>query len=225
MLHYKTPTLLRHGDVWIYHFPSRRQVTIRCPRNNAWVTHTRTLSGAGLIGNATTSSITFGDLRPLPELHGATRANLDAPSVYVAEDLPILTRHELPRVEAALTAEVNELDQLKDRLETSQKFSWRRHPVPHAESYISPGNPATLVPNTRRNFLHFHYPADPLSFSSIKTSMFTSCCIHTNKSPEDATPQSSTSPAPTSEHPTTAVYSNQYCDSVTFATYALPCKN
>jgi len=32
MLHYETPTLLRHGEVWIYHFPSQRQVTIRCPR-------------------------------------------------------------------------------------------------------------------------------------------------------------------------------------------------
>jgi len=102
MLHYKTPTLLRHGDVWIYQFPSRRQVTIRCPRYNSWVTHARTLSHEGLIGNATTCSITFGKLRILRELYGATRANLEAPSVYVPEDLPILTRHGLPRVEAAL---------------------------------------------------------------------------------------------------------------------------
>jgi hypothetical protein len=38
MLHYETPTLLRHREVWIYHFPSQRQVTIRCPRDNVWVT-------------------------------------------------------------------------------------------------------------------------------------------------------------------------------------------
>ena len=29
MLHYETPTLLRHEEVWIYHFPSWCQVTIR----------------------------------------------------------------------------------------------------------------------------------------------------------------------------------------------------
>jgi hypothetical protein len=32
-----------------------------------------------------------------------------------------LSRHELPRIEAALTLEVNELEQLKDRLATAQK--------------------------------------------------------------------------------------------------------
>jgi len=104
MLHYETPTLLRHGEVWIYPFPSRRQVTIRCPQDNVWVTHTRTLSGAGLIHNATTRSITYSELRILPELHGVTHANLDTPSVYVPEDFPILSRHELPRVEKSLTA-------------------------------------------------------------------------------------------------------------------------
>jgi len=96
MLHYETPTLLRHGEVWIYHFPSQRQVTIRYPRDNVLVTHTRTLSGAGLIHNATRCSITSGETRTLPELRGAAHANLDAPSVYVPDNFPILSRHELP---------------------------------------------------------------------------------------------------------------------------------
>jgi hypothetical protein len=58
----------------------------------------------------------------LPELRGVAHANLDAPSVYVRNSFPILSRHELPCVEAALTSEVNELDQLKDRLATAQKY-------------------------------------------------------------------------------------------------------
>jgi len=121
MLHYQTPTLLRHGEVWIYNFPSQRQVTIRCPRDNVWVTRTPTLSGAGLIHNASRFSITSGEMRTLPELHGVAHTNLNAPSVYVTDSSPILSRHELPRVEAALTSEVNELDQLKDRLAAAQK--------------------------------------------------------------------------------------------------------
>jgi len=57
-------------------------------------------------------------------------------------------------------------------IRNNAKISWRRQPIPHAERYISPGNPATLAPNTRRNFLHLHDAADHLSFYSIKTSMF-----------------------------------------------------
>ena len=119
-LHYEAPTLLRNGEVWIYQFPSQRQVTIRCPQENVWVTRTRTLSGVGLIHNATRCSIPSGEIRTLPELHGVAHANLNAPSVYVPESSPILSRHELPRVEAALTSEVNALDQLKDRLAAAQ---------------------------------------------------------------------------------------------------------
>jgi len=205
-------------NAWIFHFPSRRQLNVRRPRNNAWVTHTRTLSAAGLIRNAT-CSITSGKLRTLPELHGATRADLDAPSVYVPEDLPILTRHELPHVEAALTAEVNELDQLKDRLETSQK-SLDIDTLFHMQKTTFPRK---ILPQR-----HLIVAAISCTFTILlilylslqsKFQCFTQCCLNKNKSPEDATPQSPTSPSPSSEHPTTAVYSDKHYDSVTFATY------
>jgi hypothetical protein len=39
----------------------------------------------------------------------------------VPDGFPILSRQELPRVEAALTSEVDELDRLKDRLTAAQK--------------------------------------------------------------------------------------------------------
>jgi hypothetical protein len=87
-----------------------------------WVTHTRTLSGAGLIHNATRCSITTGEIRTLPELHGVAHTNIVASSVYVPDSLPILAKHELPRVDEALASGVNDLDQLKDRLETQQKL-------------------------------------------------------------------------------------------------------
>jgi len=80
LVHYQKPTLLRHGEVWVFHFPSQRQVNIRCSRNNEWVTRTQTLSGAGLVHNATRCSITSGEIRTLPELHGVAHANLVAPS-------------------------------------------------------------------------------------------------------------------------------------------------
>jgi hypothetical protein len=39
----------------------------------------------------------------------------------VPDDFPISSRHKLPRIEAALIADVNELDQQKDHLSTAQK--------------------------------------------------------------------------------------------------------
>jgi len=119
MVHYRKPTLLRHGEVWVFHFPSQRQVKIRSPRDNEWVTSTQTLSGAGLIQNATRCTTTTGEIRTLPELHGVARANLVAPSVYVLDSSPILAKHEL---EEALASGANDLDQLLDRLETQQKL-------------------------------------------------------------------------------------------------------
>jgi len=62
MVRYRKPTFLRNEEVWVFHFPSQRQVNIRCPRNNEWVTRTQTLSGAGLIQNATRCS-TSGEIR------------------------------------------------------------------------------------------------------------------------------------------------------------------
>jgi hypothetical protein len=200
-------------------------VTIRCPQDNVCLTHTQTLSGACLIYNATACSVTSGEIGTLPELHGITHANLETPSVYVPEDFPILSRHELPRVEEALTAEVNELDPQKDRLTTAQK----------------PLDVDTLIRILKSTFAqetlpHWHLILAAVSctftillvlYVSLRSKLqcSTSCCLRTNKSPEDATPQSSTHPVPVPEHPTTAAYSEQHCDSVTFATYALPCKN
>ena len=225
MLHYETPTLLRHGEVWIYHFPSQRQVTIRCPRNHVWVTHTLTLSGAGLIHSATTCLITSGEIRTLPELRSVMHANLNAPSVYVPDNFPILLRHELPRVEAALTPEVNDLDQLKDRLATAQK-SLDVDTLVHIQK--------TTFPQGTLPHWHLILAAVSCTFTGLlvlyvalrpKLQCSTSYCLRTDKSPEGATPRSLIHPSPASEHPTTAAYLEQLCDSVTFATYALPCKN
>jgi hypothetical protein len=40
----------------------------------------------------------------------------------VPDSSPILSKHELPRVEEALAPGVKDLDQLKDRLESEQKL-------------------------------------------------------------------------------------------------------
>jgi len=222
MLHYETPTLLRHGKVRIYHFPSQRQVTTRCPRDNVWVTRTRTLSGAGLIHNATRCSITSGEIRTLPELHGVAHANLYAPAVYVPDSSPILSSHEL--VSKRHSHRRSRTGSAEGPSCNRTEIAQRRHPSTHPEDYIPKGNPAALASDaavscTITVLLVLYI------FLQSKFQWATSCCLRTNKSPEDATPRSPTHPVPASERPTTTAYSEPHCDSVTFAAYALPCKN
>jgi len=103
--------------------------------------------------------------------------------------------HEVPHVEAALSAEVNELDQLKDRLEASQK-SLDVDTLFHVQK-------ATLP---QKNLPHWYQilAAVSCAFTILlilyfllrsKLQYLTSCCLHTNNSPKlDATPQPSSSP-------------------------------
>jgi hypothetical protein len=67
---YRTPTLQRHRQHWLYHLPKKCQVTFRCPSKDSWTSRTETLSDAGLIFNATKCSITTNNLGTLPEIHG-----------------------------------------------------------------------------------------------------------------------------------------------------------
>jgi hypothetical protein len=122
MIHYKTPTLVQHGSTWIYHFPTPSKLTIRCTHGNTWKVETRTLSGAGLIENATASEITTSEFRTIPELHGATHVNMETPLVYAPKDIPILNSHELPDVKVALSSGINELERIRDHFQTSQKI-------------------------------------------------------------------------------------------------------
>jgi hypothetical protein len=102
LVNYETPTLLRHQDVWIYHFPRQHQLTIRCPHDGTWMIDTQTLSGAGLIKVAT-CQVAANEVRTMPELHGATSLHLDPPPVYSPAELPIFSPRELPDVMTAIS--------------------------------------------------------------------------------------------------------------------------
>jgi hypothetical protein len=68
LLHYQTPTLEHYGSKWAYHFPEPRQVTIRCPQENGWTSHTVSLGGIGLTYNASICLIASQEIRTLPAL-------------------------------------------------------------------------------------------------------------------------------------------------------------
>jgi len=118
LYHYKTPLLQRHGSTWVYHFPTQRQVTIRCPNGNGWRVYKEVLFEAGIIHNATECSITSNEIRTLPELHGSTYTMLDTPSLYLPEVSPILAGHEVPQLREAFPTEAGEIDNLRAQLQT-----------------------------------------------------------------------------------------------------------
>jgi hypothetical protein len=97
------------------------RISIKSLSDTQGTTHgRRTLFGAVFI-HAIRCAITSGEIRTLPEIYGVARASVHTPSVYVPDSFPIVSRHDLPLVEALLASEVNELDQLKDRLAVAQK--------------------------------------------------------------------------------------------------------
>ena len=136
-----------------------------------------------------------------------------------------MAKHELPLVEEALAPGVNDLDQLKDRLETQQKlldvdtFVHIQTTAPHRETspnlhvMITAASCALAVLLALGMFLH------------TKLQRAVSCCRRTSKTTEDNTPRSPTHPVPDPENPTATAYVEPRDDSVTFAAYALPCKN
>jgi len=70
LLLHKAPTLQRHGTLWLYHFPEPRQAVTHGPVNDGKTPHTETLSGAGLICNASRYAIITGEVQTLADVQG-----------------------------------------------------------------------------------------------------------------------------------------------------------
>jgi hypothetical protein len=103
--------------MWFLHFPSKHQVTVRCPNGTAWVTYNEVLFGGGIIHNATACSTASKQVQALPELHRTNYANLDTPALFLPNLTSILAAHEVPQIEEPVQANTKELD-IKSRLAT-----------------------------------------------------------------------------------------------------------
>jgi len=122
LFNHRTPTLQRHGALWLYHLPEPRQVTLRCPSANGWTSHTETLSEAGIILNSSRCSITTSEFRTLPELSGEIQAGIDTTHIYVPESIPVVASHEISLIKE-MSPEVKRLDEVTSKVMTpSQTF-------------------------------------------------------------------------------------------------------
>jgi hypothetical protein len=121
MLRYDTPTLVRYGSRWIYHFPTPSRVTSRCPRDSVWNIEVHTLEVVGLVESATDCELATEGSRTIPELHGTARYTAEMPMVLPPVDIPVIGSHEMPEVKAALTSGIRELESVRDSVMTSRK--------------------------------------------------------------------------------------------------------
>ena len=129
------------------------------------------------------------------------------------------------RVEEALAPGVNDLDQLKDRLEAEQKLldletlvhiqktTPHRETPPHLHLIFTATSCALAVLLALGIFLH------------SKFQCAVSCCRRASETTEENTPRPPTHPVPDTGNATANTYAEPRCDSVTFTTYALPCKD
>jgi hypothetical protein len=115
-LRYRTPTIIRHESVWVFHFSVHQQVALRCWENNTWTPGTATLFGNGIIYNATTCSLTTPEFRTLPELIGRTSTAIEATHFYVPDTIKIVAPHELQEIEKTISSGTNQLDEIQSQV-------------------------------------------------------------------------------------------------------------
>jgi len=81
----------------------------------------RTLSGNGVITNATRCSVSTTQMHTLPELHKTSEANLHTFHLYVPEKISIVTDHETQILDKLSPELIQQLNDVKSRVMTSPR--------------------------------------------------------------------------------------------------------
>ena len=119
IFHHRTPFLQRFGELWVYHFPEQRQVTLRCTHDHKQVLRTLSLAGNGLLHDATGCSITSYAFQIFPELHGTKQTKMDAPIPHLPDNITVITEVELQQLIDIPPLEIQKLRDIHGRDTTS----------------------------------------------------------------------------------------------------------
>ena len=112
-------TMIQHRNIWIYYFPTPRQLTVRCPGNDASPPRTQVLVNAGLLINASACHVSTEDLRTYPTLRGTMQTERDTPHIFMPDKVPIISPHESQQLHEMTIPTLQRLDNLNSRLATS----------------------------------------------------------------------------------------------------------
>ena len=102
--------------MWLYYFPSQRQITLHCLGTDNQMPHSLILEGTGLVHGATTCHISLNDIQLLPELHGTTQVKLDFPNFILPDNISIASEHEIQQLKDITPAEIQKLDDICSRV-------------------------------------------------------------------------------------------------------------
>jgi len=85
------------------------------------MTYTETLSGNGVITNATRCSVSTTQMHTLPELHKTSETSLNTLHLYVPEKMSIVTDHETQILEKISPELIQQLNDVKSRVMASPR--------------------------------------------------------------------------------------------------------
>jgi hypothetical protein len=110
--------MIQHWNVWIYHFPTPRQLSVRCPGNEASPPRTQVLVNAGLLFNASACHVSTEDLHIYPTLCGSMQTELDTPHIFLPDKVPIISQHESYQLQELKMPTLQTLENLQSHLAT-----------------------------------------------------------------------------------------------------------
>jgi len=121
LIQHPTPTLQHHGNIWIFHFPTRHQISLRCPDTKDQIHRTISLYGAGILHNTSECHITSDEITIFPDLHGTSLAELDTPKFYLPDNISIVTNDEIQQLKDISSADIQKLHDVHTKVTTLQQ--------------------------------------------------------------------------------------------------------
>jgi len=118
LLNFQQSTMIQHRNIWIYHFPTPRQLTVRCLGNEASPPHTQVFVNAGLLINASDCHVSTEDLHIYPTLRGSMQTELDTPHIFLPDKVPIISPHDSQQLQEMIMPTLQTLDNIQSRLAT-----------------------------------------------------------------------------------------------------------
>ena len=121
LLKHRTPTLQHHGNIWIFHFPTRHQISLLCPDTRDQIQCTVTLYGTGILHNTSACHITSDEITIFPDLHGASLAELDSPKFCLPDNVTIVTNDDNQQLKHVSPTDTQTLHDVHTKVATIQQ--------------------------------------------------------------------------------------------------------
>jgi len=104
-----------------FQFPTRLQISLRCPDTRDQIHRTITLYGTGILHNTSVRHITSDEITIFPDLHGTSLAELDSPKFYLPDNISIVTSDEIQQPKDISPTDIQKLHDMHTKVATLQQ--------------------------------------------------------------------------------------------------------